>query len=392
MKTDRIEQALRTWELCCANSRLSIKRINMLKSGAASEMAVGPAKHFESFRNDILARKPFDAEKYIPEDLSAEAMGPYSFFPTAVHAWATDSRRIYTIDEVVQQIVMQTNVSELTWKDIPFPFNSFGIALAQPIREPDGQLFDFLLVHRGFMHSIGHDGITIWMISQEFERPEAMPLKKARAAYEDMIIRGNLKPGTKIMDLLTSPKAMSETTMGAKLNALIADGLFFDKPLQNTFDHIKEHEGEDSSNGLLPLHGIKFSEMQITVERIVAGLCVYLDANRGGAKETGGTSWTPLDEPTMDNTCVTKASLVCMVQNVYDVSGLKRELLLIADPVERDRRCKELGVHYREGYARRRPGFGDDPTAPRCVHIPPTIVGLRRLPLDALPRGTEKVL
>jgi hypothetical protein len=150
MKTDRIEQALRTWELCCANSRLSIKRINMLKSGAASEMAVGPAKHFESFRNDILARKPFDAEKYIPEDLSAEAMGPYSFFPTAVHAWATDSRRIYTIDEVVQQIVMQTNVSELTWKDIPFPFNSFGIALAQPIREPDGQLFDFLLVHRGF--------------------------------------------------------------------------------------------------------------------------------------------------------------------------------------------------------------------------------------------------
>jgi hypothetical protein len=180
--------------------------------------------------------------------------------------------------------------------------------------------------------------------------------------------------------------------MGAKLNALIADGLFFDKPLQNTFDHIKEHEGEDSSNGLLPLHGIKFSEMQITVERIVAGLCVYLDANRGGAKETGGTSWTPLDEPTMDNTCVTKASLVCMVQNVYDVSGLKRELLLIADPVERDRRCKELGVHYREGYARRRPGFGDDPTAPRCVHIPPTIVGLRRLPLDALPRGTEKVL
>ena len=393
MKQDRIEQALRMWELSCLNAKLCIKLVSMMKSGAANDMLIGPIKHSESFRQDILSGKPFDEAKYIQDDISSEAMGVFSYFPAAVHAWTTASRRIYTLGADIQELILQTDVSQLTWKDIVFPFGTFGIALARPIREPGGQLFDFLLVHRGYVHPIKHDGVVIWTISQEFERPMPFTVKEARRAYEDMVLRTNVRKAREMNEFFISKQAVEMTTAGAKLNSLIADGRFFELPLKETFKFVKDNDGKVVSGGLLPGHSLPMSSFNIEVERLVAGLCVYLDMHRRGSKALKvRTDWAPREHPTVDTTCITKEALVCSVQNVYDLSELERELLMIIDPVERDRRCKELGVHYREGYARRRPGFGHDPDAPQCVHVRPAIVGLRRLAPGSLPRGTEKVL
>lgn len=393
MINDRIEQVLRVWELCCVLSKISVKKVNMLKFGEAADMFTGPLKHSESFRNDILLRKPFDAGKYIANGLNAEWLGVFSYFPASVHAWATASRRIYRLDGDIQELILQTDVSQLTWNDIVFPFGAFGIALSRPIREPGGQLFDFLLVHRGWMHSIGRDGITIWAISQEYERPMLVSLKLAQRIYEDMVAKGKLKKADEISNSAFSKEGMEKSALGAKLNSFIADSAFFDRPLKDTFSYVKANEGKVAQPDFLPLHRLPTSSMEIEVERVVAGLCVYLDVHRNTSKSAKvKTDWKPRDEPTIDANCVAKEALVCSVQNVYDITELERELLLIPDPVERRKRCEELGVHYREGYARRRPGFGNDPDALRCVHVRPAIVGLRRLAPGALPRGTEKVL
>lgn len=392
MITDRLEQVLRVWELNCISSKISIKRVSMLKHGAADDMMVGPVKHSESFRGDVLARKPFDPDKYIDRNISAEAMGVFSYLPASLHAWATASRRIYRLESDIQQLILQTNVSELTWRDVKFPFEVFGIALATPIREPGGQLFDFLLVHRGFVHAIDREGIMIWTISEEFEKPMPMTIRQAQKAYESLVTHGNFKKAAEVTEDLLSSGVM-KTAMGAKLNCFIADGVFFDKPLKDTFSYIRENEGKVIPNGLLPLHSLPISSMGIEVERLVAGLCVYLDSHQNCSDEVRPrTDWKPVEKPTIDTTCITKEALVCSVQNVYYLSDLERRLLLMTDTVERDKICKELGVHYREGHARRRPGFGNDPEAPKCVHIPPVIVGIRRLAPRSLPRGTEKVL
>jgi hypothetical protein len=51
----------------------------------------------------------------------------------------------------------------------------------------------------------------------------------------------------------------------------------------------------------------------------------------------------------------------------------------------------ELSCPFREGHWRRPPGKGDDPTAPRTVHVRPCIVRRDRLPKDGgLLPGTIK--
>lgn len=392
MITDRIEQVLRIWELNQASAKISIKRINMLKQGAANDEFVGPLKHYGTFRKDVLAGRPFDAEKYLPSGMSKVAAGTFGFFPAVAHAWAQSSRRIFTLDSTIQELIMQTNVSDLTWNDIVFPFAAFGIALARPIEEPNGQLFDFLLVHRGHLHAINRPGIAIWTLSKENDRPDVTTLKKVERAYDELVCHGRFRKSYEITNLMTSHQSAEKTSLGAKLNCFISDGAFFDQPLRDSFDYVKENEGKILDDGTFTGHVLPCTSFHVEALRLAAGLCVYLDTHRDNASVKVRTDWKPKENPTLDPNCITHEALVCTVQNVYDIHELERELLMILDPVERKRRCDELGVHYREGHTRKMPGMGHIKDAPRVVHVRPSIIGLRRMTQGSLPPGVAKVL
>jgi hypothetical protein len=391
MQTDRIDQALSIWECLCLQGKTGIMRY--IKAGNKKARLEGVFLHSESFRADILARKPFDPEKYVGSKILTDALGTFTYLPPAVHAWATQSRRIYHLPSEVQRLIQQTDIGDLTWREVSLPFPAFAITLAEPVTEPGMQEFDCLLVYQGTIYPLGITGIMIWAFPKELERPLGVDQQKLKRAYEKLVFRNDAGPALKLRDQITSFKAENTTAYGADVRVCTVAGDYYDRTIKETIHFVEQHKGEIIPDSpLAPREVLPMSQWMIDVQRLVVGLCLYLDTHRSSLTRRATSIWKPVEPPTPDPASVTKEAEVCQVQNVYVISELERRLLAIPDPIERDRQCRELGVHYREGHWRKRPYCGADTSAPKCVHVRPCIVGLRRLGPTGLPPGVAKEL
>jgi hypothetical protein len=391
MQFHRINQVLNMWECLCLEGKIGIKRYMM--AGSRTARLEGVFAHSESFRADILARKPFDPDKYVGSKIIGDALGSFTFLPPAIHAWATESRRIYHLPSDIQRLIQQTDVGDLTWRDVSLPFSAFAITLTEPVTEPGMQEFDCLLVYQGIIYPLGIDGIMIWALSKEFERPLGVDQQKLKRAFEKLVFRNNAGPALKLSDQISSLEAAQTTAYGANIRVCTIAGDWYDRPIKETFHFVKEHKGEIiPGSPLAPREVLPMSQWMIDVQRLAEGLCLYLDTHRSSCTRRATSTWKPVEIPTPDPLSVTNEAEVCQVQSVYIISELERRLLAIIDPIERNRQCRELGVKYREGHWRKRPFYGRDPSAPKCVHVRPCIVGLRRLGPSGLPPGVAKVL
>lgn len=122
--------------------------------------------------------------------------------------------------------------------------------------------------------------------------------------------------------------------------------------------------------------------------RIVAGLCLYLTTLP--TRTSHRSEWRPADSLAKrpDPRAITTGAEVCLVSSVYELTAQEREVIERVGP----RGYYELCCHFRRGTWRRKPGFGQDPTAPKVVHVRPTIVRKDRLPEGAVPGGSANIL
>ena len=128
-----------------------------------------------------------------------------------------------------------------------------------------------------------------------------------------------------------------------------------------------------------------------TLLRVVVGLVLYLKTLPADSRHVSPPT-QPFRSGLPDRKVITNRWEVCNVTSVIPLTREERVFYGIEGNLEQQRQAKrELSCHFREGHWRRPPGKGDDPTAPRTVHVRPCIVRRDRLPKDGgLPAGAIK--
>ncbi len=131
----------------------------------------------------------------------------------------------------------------------------------------------------------------------------------------------------------------------------------------------------------------KYPEMRIAL-RLAVGLSLYLKSLPRSSSHV--SKWHPIRLPrTMSTQSITAEAEVCDVTSIYKFTADEQRTL---DAIKKGNRPHgfEIRTHFREGHWRRAPGTGSDPTAPKTVHVRPTLVRRDLLSEGELPSGAVK--
>lgn len=116
---------------------------------------------------------------------------------------------------------------------------------------------------------------------------------------------------------------------------------------------------------------------------IAAGLMLYLETLPPNSPHK--SSWSRIISPGKpDPRAISKEAEVCHVNSQHVLSAEERQLF--RDVLSRE--GAPLSAHFRSGHWRRPPGKGNDPDAPKLVHVRPTLVRPDRLGEGELPGGS----
>ena len=307
-------------------------------------------------------------------DGNREALGA---MPLIMSTWCFHSRRIYCIDAGLQELLQATSLTGILWSDVEFPFTSFAVQLARPITESEyGLNHDLLIV--SLYELAGTQVLDIWLV------PTAKVGPLFSDSREDLEQLAERQQWDRLLERLRGPiSRLPDYSIrrwyGPKdtlLPKLVSDTLAHWSALATSVanDYYCEHQHLNS-----------------IVMRLVAGLPLYLKSLPPGSPHVSPPT-KPFRSGLPDRKVITNRWEVCNVTSVIPLTREERVFYGIEGNQEEQRQAKyELSCHFREGHWRRPPGRGDDPTAPRTVHVRPCIVRRDRLPKDGgLPAGTVK--
>lgn len=296
--------------------------------------------------------------------------------PSMLLGWSRNSRRVYDLTEELEGILVATSLKDVVWKDVVFPFSSFGIRLPIPLIDGNGHEYSFI-----FMRSVNDtvngmemsSGLDILMIGAGHKNYQPISDQK-RTALERAVKSGNIQRAQVIigdmqhhMDKCRTMQIRFGTEM---LNI----------PISETAQHIAYTGHETNEQGEDYVWHRAF--------QILVGLPLYLRALPAGSSALRSTGPLLRSQAT-DLTAVTAPEDVITVASCYDldpsaVDGMK---MLIRE----GKAAFEMSWHFREGHWRRPPGMGHL-DVPRTVHVRPTIVRADRATPDSLPGGAAKRL
>ncbi|MBI4087276.1 MAG: hypothetical protein HY434_00390 [Candidatus Liptonbacteria bacterium] len=400
-QAERLEQALRLWEdscflfgKCAELDRLGVK---ILEEGIP---ALNPFFHWHEFRDYLLSDQSrvfnsgrFEATDESGERVLMEHLSAYTCLPLALWCWNKHSRRIFRVSEELQTLLNLTSLDGMAWSDIPWPFESFAVTLDAPLALPRGghlpdARFDTIIVYTHFVPVGDGTGLKklIRFLLLDSELGNRVPLSRFdREEIDGLLSKAKQKffqgeSAKKLMGRIEAVAWGVSEVQGSTfyLDCSGADGL----KIGETVGHVKQR-----SRIFMPCTDDQYLHWEAAA-RIVAGLCLYLTTLP--PKTPHRSDWTPADPGIKrpDPRVITTGAEVCLVSSVYKLNAEEREV------IERigSRNYHELGVHFRIGHWRRKPGFGHDPAAKKVVHVRPTLVRRDRLPENAVPGGSANIL
>lgn len=375
--TQHLEGALRHWENTCfiLHTESVISRL----SGHHQESILpeeGPLVHNYTLRKHLLAlqNEPFNYSKYVGPKVIQDELEKYGNFlqwlPCSLAAWTRSSRRIFRVSADLAYLLMATSLKDIAWTDIPLPFDSFGISLEVPIIDKRGNKVDFILLSRETGYVAAEEVLSLRGLSPDYANVKSIGIQTRLRISEAIRKKRWGRPMELIAEALFPQR--NSFSMVAYVNDL---GLISDQ-----HPGVEFKDGEETSTEPMEEH-VEFDMML----RLVIGLCFYLKTLPPGSSHA--SDWVKGKNPTKDKTVVTNDAEICTVTSVY---ALKPEERTVLDEVVRSGKhtTTELRVHFRRGHWRRMPGCGDNPDAPRIVHVRPCIVRKDRLPPGAAPSGT----
>ncbi len=392
----RLEQALHFWEDLCFLLWCWV-RISLRLSRAVPGLPLrGAIINAPQFRQHLLGlitgSSSLRTEDFGPTEESPEyanKIGSMAVLPLLLARWTTDSRRIYRMSEDLQLTLRATTIRGLRWSDASLPFESFSIALQRPIVSERGSWDNILFARH---HLEGYPGrlyaillLPSGLATNEFIREQDKRRMQVQVANKDL--SGYNKSLERVMRTAKNYYAMV---------SYIGDGP--DDPLISG----SMQSGVGAASPLADQLGVPAEWNQVGREspeldeatRYVIGLGLYLRSLPPGSPHR--SDWEPHEPYSLDSTAITDPAQGCLVQSAQVLTVEERELLARLNfeqvNAEHGSELRELGVHFRGGCWRRRPGFGNDPAAPRCVHVRWSIVNAHRLADGSLPQGLKFVL
>src|SRR3989344_2770685 len=308
----RLEQLLRYWEDRC----FILKQILIQYAGTQNQQQLpelGPLDHAPTFRRHLLESLdvPFDADRFRGSTAIYRALLDYAGStvanaPGALFAWTKHSRRVYQMSAELEQLLLVTSLKEITWADVPWPFPSFAVSLNTAIYSASGAPYDFLLISRETLPTVG-EFVSIRLISSEFEKYE--PLGQADYRTVDEYVR---RCRWKLLERWIARRGRSEPRMSTGVVHVVAQ-------MKNT--HVTDSLIESARTfGLtvddirLEIKDAKHAEWDVAA-RLIVGLCLYLQT-LPGKRHT--SQWRPIPRSAgFDPTALTKTSEVCYVTSSH---------------------------------------------------------------------------
>lgn len=378
-QTNRLEQALRVWEDLCFLRRARVLALTALKKPLPYPLD-GALRHWQDFRRDLLAAGPdgdFAIEKYVtPAEHMLKAVGANLVsLPIELASWTAQSRRIFRPSEELQALLNATSLDGVRWSDVPWPFGAFAVTLEVPLKGETGIDYDCILVHG--LSALDGDGVEKSVIQ----------FRLFSSAFEGAAIDRFTREGvTKALTLKQWPKLdrrmkeAEDRLRRAKTSVFsLVEDKVGDAPVTDAVHELlfKIHGRTCGCGGTHP-------EWDQAV-RLVVGLCLYLSTLPSNSPHR--SPWQrPKKSANAHPKAIVNEAEVCTISSAHRLTAEEREAF-ISDGQHVGTR--ELSAHWRRGHWRRPPGKGNDPTAPKVVHVRPTLVRRDKLGPGTLTGGSE---
>ncbi len=398
----RLEQNLAIWEDQMLLTRCLLERQEGtgVPYGELAKMPIaGPLKHYSDLRKDILnSLSPLVTPEYMIKKY-LEPMSVIGYFlknggstmvnlPAALYDWTRTSRRVYELSEDLQFLLEVTNMDELTWGDIHWPFESFVLSLPIPLADSSGIVsFDTILVSRNY--TLGEPMIQFDLYSTDidgykpitFREKELLERKRKNRRWNELL--GDVEKLSRRFEqrLRVSTFFISS----ADKNKLVTTSITETERNKDRFqvDYIKQ-----LGKTIATKENIEHPEWN-SAARLVVGLCMYIGSLQKSKHISYITDWDEHGVPyerKQSSTGLTEEAHVCTVRSSFELTDVERQML---------RKVMEQGgpltesirAQFRTGHWRRPPGTGHIPDWPKTVWVRPALIGRLTLPDGELPVG-----
>ena len=396
----RLELELRKWE----DMWFIIHVSNLVRTALRQPPVCGNTVPWRQFRDFLLrVQTPGrtgvlrEAANFLPPMDAAPAItdSPLMIaFPRALTLWCADSRRIYKLDSALQAILRATSLDSVTWRDLQPPFGTFAVELAEAYRHPDGRDFNFVMVTHSRVPSERLLPLD-WAGKKPEENKVVMDLVLlSKDQYKPLTPQQTQRLDTLVERHLYNQVAEELQNLGKRFIHADARGGIQSLSLIPLDDDEPVTQTADKLAPFLQRPGVDQQTVRTLIDamiRIIVGLELYLKSLPSGSPHISPPT-KPFRSGLLDRKVITNRWEVCNVTSVVPLTREERIFYGIEGNQEEQRQAKyELSCHFREGHWRRPPDKGDDPAAPRTVHVRPCIVRRDRLPKDGgLPAGAAK--
>lgn len=377
-----LENALRAWEDLHAIDEALI-RVSISNGLMDDASLLGPIRHWRELRDHLLRmqKNEFDVQRFcFAEDQSpisfSAALKPYDLLPLQLASWVMSSRRVFHLSDELVERFLAADYSHYSWSDLLWPFDSFAISFATPVTEDSTEVgakltsskLGLLLVSSIFGVCESHpyasrDGFETRAFCTEFngkELPEHILDQRERERMEKNL---RAKRWVKL-----NKQAM---THGFRLQPrdVASMAQMFPAGMEAPFSASK---GES-------LRGVN------SAAKIIAGLCLYLEALPAGTVESyGWRQSVPQKLPRDVRKVITDGELICQVE---DFNVLSPDTITLFPETLRQGPAYAVTPHWRRAHYRRARGQGKNPDAPRTIPVRSALVHKDLLPEGGVPGG-----
>lgn len=332
------------------------------------------AKHFD-VRN-IYGRKEYPS---LHRMISGSHLRPFEIL-----SWTLSSRRVFRLTAQMQRAFEHISLANVTIGEIDFPFDSFVIELAEPIKD-EGKSNDqvsyetsHILVSRPFRYT-----------EEIVQKAPKYDAQRAEPSYFTCIPSSCVEYAPFSSD---QKRSMLDHMRKNRNGKIIS---FLDRKVSKKLHGLHRY---DSSSMIFTrdkdvpvLDILKATEQpgfehELRMIRIIINLCLYLEAlpKTELLQEATDQSWRT-ERIKLDK----RTNLITDTTEVCHIGGF--HLLKALDSTE------SLGLegssltepYWRRRHRRRKPGEGQNPDAPRSVKVKPSLVGAYLIPeTGGLPKGS----
>ncbi len=348
---------------------------------------------WQTFRHDLLQnafKENLNVDLFIPPADSKifEIEASLATLPIALFGWTRFSRRVFHLSQSLQLALESTSLSDIHWKDIKWPFDSFAITLDLPLQVRDAQ--SRCIIFTKYVSNINErvlyefktipDDIKKAILTPKQRNNLKRVLKKKNpnriqsvlTTLENRHFNAPSNAGSTTLDYEDIKDASIKTTFLKLLDMHNSSDARFSKKVRNEKD---EQE---------------FSDYLDSVLKICLGLCLYFQTSKAYVRYRNPEWQKEKSRNSLPGkNYITSASQVCNVSNVYEFN---QEELCLLQSLRKKRKFHEVSFHFRRGTWRRAPGSGSDPNAPKTVWQRPTLVRPDRREDGKLPGGAKVIM